>query len=78
MSRPKYQLKKASVPMVELKRICINCGYTEVVKHPVILPTPSTTGKIVIGLLGPKPGSWLGCKVGSHDMYFEHEIERTA
>ena len=83
MSNPKYQLMQHDGPdhseIVDL--VCISCGKRRPTTiHPLVDPVggvyrPHTTAKFTKGLLGPRPGSWLGCKLGSHDFYFEYEVE---
>lgn len=69
----KYQVKESKKKSYTL--ICIGCGKRKTSYYPAALPRPNTTQKIVKGSMGPMPGSWLGCKLGNHDYYGEHEVE---
>ncbi len=69
----KYRLKKSSVKTY--KEVCLRGDAERIVEYHAGLPRPNTTQKIIMGSIGPIPGSWLGCKLGSHDFYGEHEVE---
>ncbi len=73
----KYKLKSKGLPRREVNKICINCGkreLTTVAVYPGGI-TPNTTQKIYKGGFGPMPGTWLSCKLGNHNFYYDYEVE---
>lgn len=70
----KYKVKQKDL-LKPYKKICIGCGAEKTVWYNADLPRPNTGQKVVKGFLGPMPGSQLGCLMGNHDFYGEHEVE---
>lgn len=73
--------KRPAPETIREKQVCIHCGYTRMFDTPVLrvngkVYKPNTTTKILKGFIGPTPGSFLGCILGLHDLYFERELER--
>lgn len=71
--RDKYRLSKTEVKLA--KQVCRHCGKGQTIEYAATLPRPNTTRKVVKGLIGPMPGTFLGCLFGNHDFYFEDELE---
>lgn len=70
----KYTVKTSAT--TPYKQICLRGDAERIAYHTAGLPRPNTTQKIIKGFFGPLPGSWLGCKLGNHDWYGEHEVEK--
>lgn len=71
--RDKYRLPKTKTKSA--KQVCRHCGKEQIIEYAATLPRPNTTRKVVKGLIGPMPGTFLGCLFGNHDFYFEDELE---
>lgn len=65
----RYKLKEKKAKTIKFKQVCLRCGKEKEYLHKLgILPRPNTTLQI-------RDGSRISCFLGSHQYYFEDEVE---